>query len=727
MDVKKRNSPVSMDAQLCSLEHVLITTGVNKAVFLIPEYQREYRWDKENVTQFVDDILTAFNNNTQISDTQLMSCTVYQKFIGTVILEKANRDIGIPAYNIIDGQQRTITFLLHCLVLLDITNEWLSNSEDLFAEDNANNLRNLRSRLVCILSETTMRDALTDNQVYPRLLRSECDSINLASGYIRDFKYESEIASMLYFSGLNFYIKGYKDSIPQKPTEKIKNQSDTNIKKNRKILQDRITAEFNRKDEHNIMLFICFCEFFLDSITVVKMLIEDDEDTGAVLDIFESLNSTGTPLTAMEIFRAVVLAQHRQETNGCDVLALMDDIRANLDRSKGSVVSGAQSAIRYFMLTGFGRYIKSSKTSDYRKAIETEYKATISSTETGLPTEHEFISLLSDVIATKTSLNWGASDTQKNNWLRLGLQLFSDSDTELGLPLLLFIENTFKMDASETELAIKALVSFFILWRLYTGGTGGIDKELASVIQNRGRFNGLMDKVTLSSFKDDLYAKLTEKIQGSANAEMNFKDAWLKGAQNFVYSNSSAVVRFTLLAYMEQNEILRSGGGYKGLNRKWLSYAKYTEDVTLAEIDHICPQNPSIIGDGGWSTTLSGKNDQNKKTVDTLGNLTLISKIGNTIKSNKSPYISQICYRALAAKNLAELDDFINGDSNFTKNALEYISEMERSDPHYFLEEFDNINLETWDIYKVNERTRMILDHVWDILYSWLSIEYTPT
>ena len=65
---QKRTSLVSMQAELCSLEHVLITTGVNKAVFLIPEYQREYRWNKENVNQFVDDVLAAFDNNKQIID-----------------------------------------------------------------------------------------------------------------------------------------------------------------------------------------------------------------------------------------------------------------------------------------------------------------------------------------------------------------------------------------------------------------------------------------------------------------------------------------------------------------------------------------------------------------------------------------------------------------------------------------------------------------------------------
>lgn len=116
--------------------------------------------------------------------------------------------------------------------------------------------------------------------------------------------------------------------------------------------------------------------------------------------------------------------------------------------------------------------------------------------------------------------------------------------------------------------------------------------------------------------------------------------------------------------------------------------------------------------DGRWDISLIGTNERNKKIVDTLGNLTLISKIGNIIKSNKTPFVSQICYRALAAKNMAELSDFIKTDTTFTKNAVDYISEMERSDPHYFLEEFNTIALERWDVQHVNMRTLQLINNV---------------
>ena len=67
----------------------------------IPEYQRPYKWTAKNANQLLDDIEEAMNANKE----------VYR--IGTLILhlDKEGR------YNIVDGQQRTITFslLLDCL------------------------------------------------------------------------------------------------------------------------------------------------------------------------------------------------------------------------------------------------------------------------------------------------------------------------------------------------------------------------------------------------------------------------------------------------------------------------------------------------------------------------------------------------------------------------------------------------------------------------------------
>lgn len=79
----------------------------------IPEYQRPYKWTARNAIQLLDDIIEARNENKE----------VYR--VGTLILHKDEDNQGNEIYNIVDGQQRTITFslLLHALYELEKVEE----------------------------------------------------------------------------------------------------------------------------------------------------------------------------------------------------------------------------------------------------------------------------------------------------------------------------------------------------------------------------------------------------------------------------------------------------------------------------------------------------------------------------------------------------------------------------------------------------------------------------
>lgn len=65
----------------------------------IPDYQRPYKWTVKNVIQLLDDIAAAKETNKE----------VYR--VGTLILHHEANDKG-GKYNIVDGQQRTISFSL---------------------------------------------------------------------------------------------------------------------------------------------------------------------------------------------------------------------------------------------------------------------------------------------------------------------------------------------------------------------------------------------------------------------------------------------------------------------------------------------------------------------------------------------------------------------------------------------------------------------------------------
>ncbi|MBR4531747.1 DUF262 domain-containing protein [bacterium] len=64
----------------------------------IPDYQRPYKWTAKNANQLLDDIIEAMNENKE----------VYR--VGTLILHNKNNEN--KDYDIVDGQQRVITFAL---------------------------------------------------------------------------------------------------------------------------------------------------------------------------------------------------------------------------------------------------------------------------------------------------------------------------------------------------------------------------------------------------------------------------------------------------------------------------------------------------------------------------------------------------------------------------------------------------------------------------------------
>lgn len=111
------NNKVTQDNEGKSIENISLT---------IPNYQRPYKWSAKNVIQLLDDIIHAKSENKK----------TYR--VGTLILHYDN--VQGHVYNIVDGQQRTITFslLLHAL---DSSSQIAFLKQSL--ADNPHNLRNI--------------------------------------------------------------------------------------------------------------------------------------------------------------------------------------------------------------------------------------------------------------------------------------------------------------------------------------------------------------------------------------------------------------------------------------------------------------------------------------------------------------------------------------------------------------------------------------------------------
>ena len=77
--------------------------------FTVPEFQREYVWDKDNVNQLLDDLWEAY----QESDNM-------EYFVGSLVLVEKNPNS--KEYEILDGQQRLTTFILLLATIKEMEN-----------------------------------------------------------------------------------------------------------------------------------------------------------------------------------------------------------------------------------------------------------------------------------------------------------------------------------------------------------------------------------------------------------------------------------------------------------------------------------------------------------------------------------------------------------------------------------------------------------------------------
>lgn len=104
--------------------------------FVIPEYQRSYVWQEENVSELVEDLLYAFAEKPH-SD----------YFLGSLVLKRTT-DSSYPEYEVLDGQQRLTTFFMMMAVLRDIVSH--PNTRDtiqrkIYQEENR--LENIPARM----------------------------------------------------------------------------------------------------------------------------------------------------------------------------------------------------------------------------------------------------------------------------------------------------------------------------------------------------------------------------------------------------------------------------------------------------------------------------------------------------------------------------------------------------------------------------------------------------
>ncbi|MBU2801484.1 DUF262 domain-containing protein, partial [Acidithiobacillus caldus] len=310
--------------------------------FYVPYYQRNYSWDEENATKLIEDIFSSIKRTLTKPENSI--------FLGTVILhDEKNVQTNVHSdtpnlltkvSNVVDGQQRiTSIAILACVIAAQISQtvprlKALAGSAaefDALARELTDELPNIRKFFSVEITKTGAQPALK-----PKIIRAGDVSANpvsdqwTLSGDINSF-YRSNTSSFL-----SKFIAGI--AINAVPT-------DERIGSVLRVFQEKISEEIQAADAdlasgllsangiadgslQNFMaypptwttiaalapdeqlvyfggmLLLAVCSFLKNSchLVVIECL-----DLGLAFDMFQSLNATGTPLTAFEVFKPQIV------------------------------------------------------------------------------------------------------------------------------------------------------------------------------------------------------------------------------------------------------------------------------------------------------------------------------------------------------------------------------------------------------------------------------------
>ena len=126
----------------------------------IPNYQRPYKWTAKNVIQLLDDIITAKNDNKE----------TYR--VGTLILHFDKKD---STYNIVDGQQRTITFSLILSALGGESINFLNES----ISDNPHNRSNIPNNFRILKRRAANINSIKEKDDLLHYITEQCELITV--------------------------------------------------------------------------------------------------------------------------------------------------------------------------------------------------------------------------------------------------------------------------------------------------------------------------------------------------------------------------------------------------------------------------------------------------------------------------------------------------------------------------------------------------------------------
>lgn len=288
-------------------------------VFIIPEYQRAYSWNIDNCDKLWQDINDYVDNGSKD-----------RYFFGTVIVNCQDND---TKFGLIDGQQRTTTFLLllkALLVRINVAIERTSNDDD--SASLCRGLQERRRRIMGILYKAESEDIADKPDVAKDL--AICSRKIILESYSINEQYKTELKTILQATDFNS-----AEARVIKIKYKQKDNRYTNFFRNYKFFYEKI-KELSDSQLNNITKSITEnCEV----IEIKSWQVEQ------AITMFNSLNSDGLPLYDSDIISAKLYAEAEKQGNQDQFAKLWKQLNDHINEPESINIADINSILMQYM------------------------------------------------------------------------------------------------------------------------------------------------------------------------------------------------------------------------------------------------------------------------------------------------------------------------------------------------------------------------------------------
>lgn len=729
--------------------------------YYIPLYQREYSWDKENIDQLIEDICRGVD--------ALLAEDKTIRFLGTVILvternpavninPRDNRALPSRIDNVIDGQQRISTIaLLACLLYqrLHQIRERLPSDNDYAGIKEA-----VDSYLATLLEVFSFDLKRGSPSRKPIIIRGADDGWTFDGD---DNNYRSDVSSFL-----ASFIRAIKDKseFPKPPKGSLVGKNLTRINS---LLNDVEKAHESANEDFppawkiletmseiylwsyerpelkslvenrgtpmsavekqvcSLVQLFAFCYYLLERCCFT--LIEPVSENWA-FDMFQSLNATGTPLTALETFKPLVVnvvSSNRgefKESKSKKYFEQVDQLLSPL-RSASSKNKLTNDYLTLFALTHDGTKL-STQFSAQRRWLTERYNGCTSMTE-----REEFIRRMGDLATywlkainfdpnrlTAIPETEGVPEPHRKQAALCVLYLQDAGHKMANTVLSRFYALAIRKEPNadnEFVFACKAVAAFFTLWRSALPNVG-LDDVYRKLLREQMSWEKGNSGLTAKALKTYFMDVLLEKGIGT-------KDDWKNKAKQYLrYDNAKTVCKFALFVTSHDTISDKTNPGLMKIGTSgsypYLEPAKWRSD-DFKSIEHVAPQQPKQAPDGAnWDTELYKNNDYQQ-----IGNLLLLPTEINISASNKGWIEKWIYYRHLSETDPAKLAALKKeAEDNGVDLKDDTINLLKNTSHKHHITPIVQLGVTgQWDKSLVDKRTERMCDILWERIHGWLA------